>query len=148
MITLSGLTANYKRQIVFVLLLSLCFYLLYALAYDKGYDKASENFENLQKIALKEALIDYDKKVKEAFAHKEKDIVQAEVIKQAETIVKTKVQTVTKYVDKIIVTNECNSLATNVVSLLSESTGIVREVTGSPDSQNRTEANNTLRRTF
>jgi hypothetical protein len=148
MITMRGLMAGYKKEILFTALLSLSFYLFHAWSYDKGYTEASNNFQNLQKIALDEALANYERKVNEAFAHKEKDTQQAEVTKQAEVIVQTKVQTVTKYVDKIVVTNECSSLATDVVSLLSESTGIVKEATRSADSQDRTAFDEALRRTF
>jgi cell division protein FtsB len=148
MITTIGLLANYKKQILIILLLSLCFYLFHTWSYNKGYAKATEVHETLQKAALKEALDAYDKKVKEVIAHKEKDAEQAEVVKQAEIVVETKVQTVTRYVDKIIVTNECSGLASDVVGLLSQSTDIVRETARSPDSQNRTKADDTLRRTF
>jgi hypothetical protein len=148
MITITGLLAGYKKQIIIVLPLSLCLYLFYVWSYSKGFDKATENFENLQKVAFDNALANYDKKVKEVIAHKDKDAEQAEVTKQVEIVVETKVQTVTKYVDKIVVTNECSGLASDVVGLLSQSTDIVRETTRSADSQNRTKTNDALRRTF
>lgn len=119
-----GLLEKFKYHLLLIAGVILAFLYAYNLAYDKGYSAKVAEYEKDYAELVEADRKAYEVKVQKAldlqkadFEAKEKDAVK---IKEVEIQVKT----VTKYVDKIIVKNECVDLASDVVGLLSEANSI------------------------
>ena len=119
-----GLLGRFKGPLLLIAGLILAFLYAYDWAYDKGYSAKSAEYDTKYKELVEADKKAYETKVKDALALQKADLeaVNKDNIQLKE--VETQVKTVTKYVDKIIVKNECTDLASDVVGLLSEANSI------------------------
>lgn len=116
--------------------LILAFLYAYDLAYDKGYsDKVAEYEKEYAELQASDKIV-YEIKVQKALDLQKADLEakQKDAVKLKE--VEIQVKTVTKYVDKIIVKNECVDLSNDVVGLLSEANGITVQAARSAENRN------------
>ena len=101
-------------------------YQLHNHVYDRGYDAAKIHFVAEQNKALDAQREAHNKEVKDIISRIQQDHQDELNRVRSEREIITKVETVTKYVDKkIIVQAECELLASDVISVLKQATDIV-----------------------
>ena len=109
---------------VFALIASM--YKAYDYIYDSGRESMRVEMQSLQNDALEQTRKDYEKEIAKSLSRLQQDH-QGELVRvRNEREIITKIETVTKYVDKeIIVQAECELLASDIISVLKQATNII-----------------------
>lgn len=100
-------------------------YAIYSVIYEKGYQAAVMDY-NAKSAELAQEAVDkagalYRVQLVRLQQEHESEITRL----RQEQVITTQIQTVTEYVDRIVVKTECTALATDVVGVLSKATDAV-----------------------
>lgn len=131
-----GFLAKFKSQILYAIAIIGAVYSAYVWAYGNGYAAAKKESSDavlkLQETLQAEYKVEVDKALK--LQSQEFDAILK--LERENVKVQTKVETVTRYVDKIKIIPECNDFASDIGRVLVESNRITSDAARSAQSSN------------